>query len=393
MGREGEVVAELLPEFERTHPGIRVDVQQLPVDRRARKAADRVRRRRDARRLPARQHLDPGVRGAECARAARRPRRRVGRRSIRATTSPASGTPTSSTARCYGVPWYVDTRLLFYRRDLLARAGFAAPPRSWDEWTRMLAAVKARRRARSLRDPAAAERVRAAARARAAAGRPAAARRRPLGQLPQRGLSPRAALLRRHVPAGLRAAADQRRQSPTCGTSSAAATSRSTSRARGTSASSSAACRADRQDELDDGAAARPDGPGRVDRRRLEPRRVPRVAPQGRGVAADRVPVAARRAAALPRADRRPAAAAQRVGRRQPCRRRLRARVSRPARARQAGAEGAGVGAHRDRDPHRGRAARARRARRSTRRPRSSTRAPTGSSKSAAGCSRGTARS
>src|SRR5205823_5172776 len=30
MGREGEVVTALLPEFERTHPGIRVDVQQLP---------------------------------------------------------------------------------------------------------------------------------------------------------------------------------------------------------------------------------------------------------------------------------------------------------------------------------------------------------------------------
>lgn len=30
MGREGEVVMELLPEFERTHPGIRVEVQQLP---------------------------------------------------------------------------------------------------------------------------------------------------------------------------------------------------------------------------------------------------------------------------------------------------------------------------------------------------------------------------
>jgi multiple sugar transport system substrate-binding protein len=30
MGREGEVVLELLSDFERTHPGIRVDVQQVP---------------------------------------------------------------------------------------------------------------------------------------------------------------------------------------------------------------------------------------------------------------------------------------------------------------------------------------------------------------------------
>jgi multiple sugar transport system substrate-binding protein len=42
----------------------------------------------------------------------------------------------------YGVPWYVDTRLLFYRPDLLARAGFNTPPRRWDEWLEMLAALK-----------------------------------------------------------------------------------------------------------------------------------------------------------------------------------------------------------------------------------------------------------
>ncbi|HEY5807414.1 MAG TPA: sugar ABC transporter substrate-binding protein [Povalibacter sp.] len=42
----------------------------------------------------------------------------------------------------YGVPWYVDTRLLYYRRDLLQQAGFDAPPETWDEWTRMLAAIK-----------------------------------------------------------------------------------------------------------------------------------------------------------------------------------------------------------------------------------------------------------
>src|SRR5207253_8873284 len=43
----------------------------------------------------------------------------------------------------YGVPWYVDTRLLFYRRDLLARAGFPEPPKTWQEWSRALAAIKA----------------------------------------------------------------------------------------------------------------------------------------------------------------------------------------------------------------------------------------------------------
>ena len=30
FGREGEVVRALVPEFERRHPGIRVEVQQIP---------------------------------------------------------------------------------------------------------------------------------------------------------------------------------------------------------------------------------------------------------------------------------------------------------------------------------------------------------------------------
>ncbi|MGQ0834301.1 MAG: sugar ABC transporter substrate-binding protein [Gammaproteobacteria bacterium] len=42
----------------------------------------------------------------------------------------------------YGIPWYVDTRLLYYRRDLLAQAGFDAPPTTWAEWSQMLGAIK-----------------------------------------------------------------------------------------------------------------------------------------------------------------------------------------------------------------------------------------------------------
>lgn len=44
--------------------------------------------------------------------------------------------------RIYGIPWYVDTRLLYYRSDLLRQAGFGAPPKTWGEWTQMLAAIK-----------------------------------------------------------------------------------------------------------------------------------------------------------------------------------------------------------------------------------------------------------
>ncbi|KAA3609207.1 MAG: extracellular solute-binding protein [Calditrichaeota bacterium] len=34
----------------------------------------------------------------------------------------------------YGIPWYVDTRVFFYRRDILQAAGYEKPPQTWAEW-------------------------------------------------------------------------------------------------------------------------------------------------------------------------------------------------------------------------------------------------------------------
>ena len=33
----------------------------------------------------------------------------------------------------YGVPWYVETRVLYYRTDLAEKAGWSEPPQSWDD--------------------------------------------------------------------------------------------------------------------------------------------------------------------------------------------------------------------------------------------------------------------
>lgn len=45
-----------------------------------------------------------------------------------------------------GIPWYVDTRLLFYRKDLLQDAGFDAVAATWDGWERQLAALSGKNR-------------------------------------------------------------------------------------------------------------------------------------------------------------------------------------------------------------------------------------------------------
>ena len=42
----------------------------------------------------------------------------------------------------YGVPWYIDTRLLFYLPGVLRRAGFARPARTWSGWLKQMRAVQ-----------------------------------------------------------------------------------------------------------------------------------------------------------------------------------------------------------------------------------------------------------
>ena len=131
MGREGEVVQELLRDFERENPGIRVRVQQIPWSAAHEKLLTAYVGRLDAGPRAARQHLDRRVR-----RAARRSSRSMpwlvsdGRRRSGATYFPGIWDTNVIDGVTYGVPWYVDTRVLFYRKDLLAqRAGYAAMPR------------------------------------------------------------------------------------------------------------------------------------------------------------------------------------------------------------------------------------------------------------------------
>ncbi|BBL80449.1 ABC transporter substrate-binding protein [Rubrobacter xylanophilus] len=45
--------------------------------------------------------------------------------------------------KIYGVPWYTDAGLLYYRRDLLEGSGFSEPPKTWEELKEM--ALKAKR--------------------------------------------------------------------------------------------------------------------------------------------------------------------------------------------------------------------------------------------------------
>ena len=45
----------------------------------------------------------------------------------------------------YAVPWYVDTRLLFLRHDILKQAGIERPPRDWASWVEAMSRIQSSR--------------------------------------------------------------------------------------------------------------------------------------------------------------------------------------------------------------------------------------------------------
>jgi multiple sugar transport system substrate-binding protein len=141
MGREGEVIAQLIPEFERANPDIRVRVQQVPWT----SAHEKLLTAFAGDSLPDLCQLGNTWLPEFAALRALAPlESRVAQSPTIAAADYFPGIWDTNVVdgRLYGVPWYVDTRLLFYRRDLLAAAGIDAPPRSWAEWARAMAALK-----------------------------------------------------------------------------------------------------------------------------------------------------------------------------------------------------------------------------------------------------------
>lgn len=140
IGREGEAITRLLPEFEHENPDIQVDLQQLPLTAAHQKlltafAGDT---------LPDISQLGNTWMPEFVALHALEPlQSKVAQSSV--ITPGDYFTSIWATniydGALYGVPWYVDTRLLFYRRDVLQAAGFDAPPRDWQTWRHMLATL------------------------------------------------------------------------------------------------------------------------------------------------------------------------------------------------------------------------------------------------------------
>ena len=143
MGREGEVVQRMLAEFEQQTPGIHVRVQQIPWSA----AHEKLLTAYVGDAMPDIFQLGNTWLPEFVA------LRAIERLDDRMAHSPAvqlddyfSGTLDTNVidGALYGVPWYVDTRLLFYRTDLLQEAGATRPPATWEAWLDTMVRLKAR---------------------------------------------------------------------------------------------------------------------------------------------------------------------------------------------------------------------------------------------------------
>jgi multiple sugar transport system substrate-binding protein len=152
MGREAEVVAELLPTFHARHPGVQVHVQQLPWTAAHEKLLTAYAGgalpdlcQLGNTWLPEFSALDALAPLDERVAAAGIPRDDYFAGILDTNLMPTAGGGT----RLLGLPWYVDTRLIFYRSDLLRAAGHARAPTSWAEWRSAMQAIQQRGGARS----------------------------------------------------------------------------------------------------------------------------------------------------------------------------------------------------------------------------------------------------
>lgn len=137
MGNEAAQAPNLMGRFEQLHPGLRVRVQALPWTA----AHERLLTSYAGNALPDVAQIGNTWVSEMTAIGALRP---VDEReqSLLEDNFPGVLETNRIAGRYYALPWYVDTRLLFYRTDMLARAGYESVPRDWAGWKASMHAVK-----------------------------------------------------------------------------------------------------------------------------------------------------------------------------------------------------------------------------------------------------------
>jgi multiple sugar transport system substrate-binding protein len=135
MGAEGEKLPDLVKEFESANPGVKVQVTAIPWDA----AHDKFTTAITANKTPDVAMVGTTWMGEFAGMGALDPT--PGSIDKSAFFEGAQKT-TEVNGTSYGIPWYVETRLVYYRTDLAKKAGMTTPPTDWDGLKSMAKAMQ-----------------------------------------------------------------------------------------------------------------------------------------------------------------------------------------------------------------------------------------------------------
>ena len=135
MGAEGEKLPQLAKDFEAANPGAKVNVTAVPWD----SAHDKFATAITAGTTPDAAMVGTTWMGEFAGQDALDP---LPSSIDTSTFFPGAQKTTEVNGTTYGIPWYVETRLLYYRTDLAKKAGFTEPPKSWEDLKAMAKAMQ-----------------------------------------------------------------------------------------------------------------------------------------------------------------------------------------------------------------------------------------------------------
>ena len=123
MGGEGDKLPALAKEFEAENPGVKINVTGIPFD----DAHDKLATAITAAKTPDISQIGTTWMGEFAAQALDPTPASIDK----STFFEGAQKTTEVGGTSYGVPWYVETRLVYYRKDLAAKAGITTMPTDW----------------------------------------------------------------------------------------------------------------------------------------------------------------------------------------------------------------------------------------------------------------------
>ncbi|MFF5077676.1 sugar ABC transporter substrate-binding protein [Actinoplanes sp. NPDC000266] len=138
MGTEGEKLADFAKAFTAENPDAKVSVTAVPWDSAQQKLTSAI----AAKQTPDVSMIGTTMQGELAKTGALDPT--PGDLFTRDAYFPGAWDTTVVDGTSYGVPWYVETRGIYYRKDLAAKAGFPDGPKTWDDLSAMAEAMKSK---------------------------------------------------------------------------------------------------------------------------------------------------------------------------------------------------------------------------------------------------------